>query len=154
VTPEPEPAAPELELAPAEAELAMPEPAWEPVLEPEAAIPDDASEPPEPLRVAAVHLGGVADLSAGERDIELSLSEHGLDIVRGTDEILGRLRWDEIRALDVASATRRARGRRRDQKATLVIRTGHGEASFDVPAISPQELREHLAPLVSRYGRL
>ena len=103
--------------------------------------------------MAAVHLGGVADLSAGAHDIELILSAHGLDILRGADEILGRLRWDEIRALDVPSPPRAARRRKREQKANLVIRTGHGEASFDVPAVSPAELREHLAPLIMRYGQ-
>lgn len=104
------------------------------------------------MRVSAVHLGGVANLAAGTSDIELRLSEHGLDIVRGADETLGRLTWDEIRALDVPTG-RSIRRRRRDSRTNLIVRTAHGEATFAVPAVSPEELREHVDPLLQRYAR-
>ncbi len=139
--PEPEPQA---ALDEAEAVPALPEPRAE---------REDAPADPEPVRVAAVHLGGVANLAPGASDIDLHLSQHGLDIVRGTDETLGRLTWEEIRALDVPSG-RSIRRRRREPRTNLIVRTAHGEASFAVPAVSPEELREHINPLLKRYSRL
>jgi hypothetical protein len=157
-TPEPEQPEPELQrpeeqarAKPERPELEMAEP---PPPEPEPEQLPEPDETPEALRFSAVHRGGVADLAAGARDIALHLSEEGLDIVRGngTEEILGRLRWDEIRALEVP-ASRGARRRRREQNAHLVVRTASGEASFEVPAVTPEELRRHLDPLVRRYAR-
>ncbi len=147
------PASPEPALAPAPAPPLAPTPA--PPLAPAPAPPLAPMPGPgevEPVRVSAVHLGGVANLAAGTSDIELRLSEHGLDIVRGADETLGRLRWDEIRALDVPTG-RSIRRRRRESRTNLVVRTAHGEATFAVPAVSPEELREHVDPLLRRYAR-
>jgi hypothetical protein len=104
------------------------------------------------IRLAVIHLGGVANLSAGERDIELRVSQFGLDIVRGTEQPLGRLTWSDIRTLSVPPS-KGLRRRRRDGRAHLVIHTDHGDASFEVPAVAPDELREHLAPIVERHGR-
>ena len=149
--PEPPPAEPE-----ETPEAASPEPALAPPPTPTPAPPPPTPAPLpgelDPVRVSAVHLGGVANLAAGTSDIELRLSEHGLDIVRGADETLGRLTWDEIRALDVPTG-RSIRRRRRDSRTNLVVRTAHGEATFAVPAVSPEELREHVDPLLQRYAR-
>jgi hypothetical protein len=106
----------------------------------------------ETVRLAVIHLGGVANLGAGERDVELRISQFGLDIVRGAEEPLGRLTWRDIRTLRVPP-NKGLRRRRRDGRAHLVIHTDHGDASFEVPAVAPEELREHLAPIVERHGR-
>ena len=113
------------------------------------AATDDAEN--EMVRLAVIHLGGVANLTTGERDIELRISHYGLDIVRGSEEPLGRLTWSDIQTLSVPPA-RGLRRRRRESRAHLVIHTDHGDASFEVPAVAPDELREHLAPVVERYG--
>jgi hypothetical protein len=97
-----------------------------------------------------VHLGGIANLEPAEAGIELRLSEDGLDIARGPQELLGRLRWAEIRSLDVPPA-RGLRRRRRSGGAQLVIRTRHGDASFEIPAASAEELDGQLNPLRQRH---
>lgn len=107
---------------------------------------------PGVVRLAVIHLGGVANLAPGERDIELRVSHFGLDIVRGNEEPLGRLTWSDIRTLSVPPG-RGLRRRRRDGRAHLIIHTDHGDASFEVPAVAPEELREHLAGIVGRHGR-
>jgi hypothetical protein len=107
--------------------------------------------PPGSIRVGVIHLGGVANLEPGERDIELRLSEVGLDIVRGVDETLGRLTWEDIHELTVPPPRGLLR-LRRDARAHLVVRTENGDASFEVPEVGPDELREHLAPLIERHG--
>ena len=55
------------------------------------------------MRLAVIHLGGVANLTQGERDIELRISNVGLDIVRGSEEALGRLTWSDIQTLERAA---------------------------------------------------
>lgn len=124
---------------------------------PETVTPDDpVSDAPgtrDGLRIAAIHLGGVTNLRPGEGDIEVRLSEHGLDIARdSSDEILGRLAWSEIESLEVPPI-RGFRLRRREPRAHLVVRTEHGDASFEIPAVFPEELREHLEPVLTRHGR-
>ena len=57
---------------------------------------------------------------------------HGLDIARKPGRVLGRLRWREIRTLEV-QPPRGLRRRRRQDRAHLLIRTQHGDASFEVP---------------------
>jgi hypothetical protein len=47
----------------------------------------------------------------------------------------------------------RSRRRRSEPRARLLVRTPHGDASFDVPGISPDELRDRVEPLVGLYGR-
>jgi hypothetical protein len=119
--------------------------------------PDDAQPPPrpepepQPVRVSAVHLGGVTNLAVGAGDIELHLTEHGLDIIQGMSTTLGRLAWGDIRALEVTSP-RGVRRRRRDLRTCLVVRTATGEASFAIPAVSPEELRPHVEPLFKRHA--
>ncbi len=104
------------------------------------------------LRVAVIHLGGIANLAPAERNIELQMSEDGLDIVRGSGEILGRLDWEQVKALEVPTP----RGRRRMRRGAsthLIVRTARGDASFEVPEVTPPELEQHLAPIVARHVR-
>ncbi len=157
--PEPAPAAdapPELtpataappEAAPANrAARATPTPPPPPdTAEPDAAQPDAEDEPLE-LRLLAVHLGGIANLAPAEPDLELRLSDQGLDIVRGGGAVFGRLAWEDIRTLDVVDGrSRGVLGRRATQ---LVVRSDRGNASFEVPGVSSAELREFLAPMLT-----
>lgn len=97
----------------------------------------------QPLQLVCKHLGGIADLAPGEQGVELWLSQHGLDIIRPTKEPLGRLRWDELRSMEVIDA----RGRftlRRAPHTYLVIRGAQGDASFEVPGEEAVELRARL----------
>jgi hypothetical protein len=132
--------------APATAEHAAVAVADEPIAD------EPMADEPGSIRVAVIHLGGVANLEPGEGEIELRLSEVGLDIVRDTDETLGRLTWEDIHELTVPSPRGLIR-RRRDARAHLVIRTENGDASFEVLAVAADELREQLAPLIERHGR-
>jgi len=113
------------------------------------AIP--APQEDENLQVLAYHLGGVANLPTGRDGLDLRLSGHGLDIYQREGEIIGRLHWDEIDALEVVAV----RGRLRRQARTLsriVVRTKHGDASFEIPGLSSEDLEARVEPLVSRYG--
>jgi hypothetical protein len=154
-------ATPEVEaVSPPEPEPAAEEP--EPVVEeelPPAAVAPAAAEPfevaalraeqPTGLRLHAVHLGGIANLGRAERDLELHISDSGLDIVRGPDRApLGRLPWAEITALETPDVGGRLR-RRRQADAQLVVRSAQGSASFEIPGITTEELREQLAPLLA-----
>ena len=67
------------------------------------------------VRVAAVHLGGIEALRAGEQDIELRLSPAGLDVLRRSNGApIGRLEWSEMESLDLPRPRRGLRpGRRR-----------------------------------------
>lgn len=138
----------------AEAEEAAPEEADqdehddETALHPDPAPADD--EDLEPLRLGATHIGGIATLQAGEEGLELRFGRPGLDIARKPGRVLGRLRWREINALEVAPA-KGLRRRRRADRAHLVIRTEHGDATFEIPSVTEEELRENIAPLVERY---
>jgi hypothetical protein len=96
------------------------------------------------VRLVATHLGGIADLESPEPDVELWLSDDGLDIIRSTKEPLGRLTWKEVNGLEVPPA-RGLFGRRRRPRAYLVIRAEGGDASFEIDGIEPDELREQLA---------
>jgi hypothetical protein len=119
---------------------------------PTADEPDEPDEPDdEALKLTAIHLGGVANLPGSAEEVDLRLSGDGLDIARGGDEILGRLSWSEIDALEVPTA--RGRRRRQPGRARLIVRTGSGDASFEIPALSSDELLERIQPLLARYGR-
>jgi hypothetical protein len=110
---------------------------------------DEFYEEDEGIRVSVIHLGGIANLSPAEGDIELLMSADGLDIVRGSTDVLGRLDWAQVKALEVPLP--RSRRRRKPGPTHLVIRTAKGDASFEVPELSPEELRQHLAPVVTDY---
>lgn len=113
--------------------------------EPETPVTADAST----LRVNAVHQGGIANLAPEESGLEIQLSEDGLDIARGDGDILGRLPWHEISAIEVPSA--RGMRRRRKRDAQLVVKTAQGEATFSIPSVTPDEFRQLLSPVVERH---
>jgi hypothetical protein len=113
---------------------------------------DDRDYEDEDLRVTAIHLGGVANLPASRDGLDLRLSGSGLDILQSDEEIVGRLPWEEIDALEVPSQRVRRRRQPKD-RARLVVRTRHGDASFEVPGFSPDDLRDRIEPLIGRYGR-
>jgi hypothetical protein len=104
---------------------------------------EEYDEDEDALRVAVIHLGGIANLAPAERNIELQMSEDGLDIVRGGGEILGRLDWDQVKALEVPTPKGRRR-MRRGASTHLIVRTARGDASFEVPEVSPPELEQHI----------
>jgi hypothetical protein len=119
--------------------------------EPDMAAADGAETDADGVRLRAVHLGGIANLAPAEADLELQLSSVGLDIVRGPDQsVLGRLAWAEIDALETPDAGGRFR-RKKSADAHLVVRSPQGSASFQIPGVTPQELREHLAPLIAQH---
>lgn len=114
---------------------------------------DDAGPSrPETLRLAATHLGGIATLEAGAQNLELRIGSHGLDIARKPGRVLGRLRWREIRTLEIEQP-RGLRRRRRPDRAQLVIHTEHGAATFEIQQVGEDELRASLTPVVERYAR-
>ncbi len=118
---------------------------------------DAAVEPAEPATPVteatfpAIHLGGVANLPTKRDGLSVRLSAEGLDILHGPNEIIGRLVWDEIETLEVPNL--RVRRRHRQPRARLVVRTPHGDASFEVPDLWSDELRDWIEPLIARYGR-
>ena len=119
--------------------------------EPDDAEADGAELDESELVIPAIHLGGVANLPTKREGLGVRLSVDGLDILQGEREIIGRLMWDEIEALEVPNL--RARRRRHEPRARLVVRTPHGDASFDVPGISADELRDRVEPLVGLYAQ-
>jgi hypothetical protein len=112
----------------------------------------DESPPEEDLHVTAVHLGGVANLPTHKEGLGLHLSGNGLDILEGDGDIIGRLVWEEIDALEVPHVRARRR-RQQNARARLVVRTAHGDASFEIPGFESDELRDRIEPLISSYGR-
>lgn len=124
----------------------------EPAVEAESPA-EDASKPPaaaDAVRLPAVHLGGIEALRAGEHDLELRLSGAGLDVLkRSSGAPIGRLEWSEIREVDLPPARRR--GLRRARRAQeLHVVTHRGRASFELPGVTEQELKQHLEPMLAR----
>lgn len=112
--------------------------------------PAEGDEDTDGVRLRAVHLGGIANLALAEGDLELHISSEGLDIIRGPeDAVLGRLTWDEIVALDTPQLGGRFR-RKRQADAHLVIHSEQGSASFEIPGVTTDELRDHLDPLLAQ----
>jgi outer membrane biosynthesis protein TonB len=145
--PAPEPPAPEREPEP------DPEPpAPEPLAPPPVIAPSPAAiAVPQALRVAAVHTSGIESLKAGDEDIELRLSEAGLDVIKRSSGIaIGRLDWGEITAIEVQEPGKRGRRRRKSKNRSLQVDTGGGQASFELVGLSDEETAEHLEPLLSR----
>ncbi len=93
----------------------------------------------------------MANLPTKRDGLSVRLSADGLDILQGEHEIIGRLIWDEIETLEVPH--HRSRRRRHELQARLVVRTPHGDASFDVPGVSADDLRDRVEPIVALYGR-
>jgi hypothetical protein len=114
-------------------------------------MPELSDLVPEAIRVRAVHLGGIEGLGGDEGALELRFSAAGLDILSAdSDAVLGRLGWAEIQGLDLPH--HRGLRRRRRSPPQLVLRTSRGQASFEFPGLSEEELRSHLAPMVDRAG--
>jgi hypothetical protein len=141
--------APSTQVAPGAEVAAEGEPDEADTPEPEATEEPAPATDPSTVRVNAIHLGGIADLAAAETGLELQLSDDGLDISRGEGTVLGRLPWHEIRGIDVPAP--RGVRRRRKRDAQLVVKTSQGEARFAIPAVSTEEFREILAPVLERH---
>jgi hypothetical protein len=113
---------------------------------------DDYEEYGDELRVAAIHLGGVANLPSHGEPLDVRISEAGLDILQADEEILGRLQWSDIGRLEAGAPKGRLLGKSKGGS-RLVVRTKHGDASFEIPDMDPEDLRAEVAELSARYGR-
>ena len=92
---------------------------------------------------------GIETLEPGDEDIELRLADAGIDVRKpSTAEMIGRLRWNEIRSVAVQRPRRGLPGRRRP--ALFVAGTDRGEVTFELPGLSDDEITEHLEPLIAR----
>jgi hypothetical protein len=101
------------------------------------------------LRLSAVHLNGIETLYQGDDDLELRLSEAGLDVLkRSNGAAIGRLEWNEIETVALPAPRRGLRSRRRSRE--LHVSTGRGQAQFELPGLTEDELREHLEPTLAR----
>jgi hypothetical protein len=122
-------------------------------LETEAAPEHEHAAPPtnqgETVKFDAVHVGGLAGLPQGASDLELHFSATGFGIVRGTQP-LGRIGWSEITAVEIPTPSGRRRRRQRAD-GTIVIRSGQGSATFEVPGVSPEELSDLLGPMLKEH---
>jgi hypothetical protein len=105
---------------------------------------------PDAVRVPAVHISGIESLKAGEDDLELRISPAGLDVLkRSNGAAIGRLEWSDIKAVELPRAKRGLRpGRRRNQE--MHVATGRGRASFELPGLTEEQLKEHLEPMLAR----
>ncbi len=130
-------------LGPIQEPDAPPEPEAEETLAPAVAVAEPFAEPLDEVRLAAVHLHGIANLEASAADIELMFTPQGLDIIR-EEKSIGRLPWDEVRMLEVPDTRTRLR---RGNETRLVVRTDEGEASFRVPSLNRDELRAYIDAL-------
>jgi hypothetical protein len=119
---------------------------------PEEVPPEEVPPPsvPEALRVAATHLGGIDGVRDGARNLELRFTEVGLDVVDTSGgEPIGRLTWDDITEIELPRQRRSLRQRRK-QPPLLVVRTDRGEAHFELPGLTDEQVDEHLAPMRAR----
>ena len=138
-----------------------PPPEPTPAPEPELAPPPDPAPTPEPplaaaapppvedaVRVAAVHVSGIETLEPGDEDLELRLSDDGLDVIRRASGVaIGRLNWAEITTITVDVGRRRLRGR---GPQTLEVQTSRGRATFELPGLTVEDAAAHLQPLLNR----
>jgi hypothetical protein len=114
--------------------------------------PSSAITEPQALRIGAVHLSGIETLKAGDSDIELRLSDAGLDVLkRSTGGAIGRLEWQEIEGVELPESKRGRRRRRRSPE--LHVSTGRGQARFELPGLTDEERHEHLEPALARLWR-
>lgn len=105
---------------------------------------------PHALRLSAIHLSGIETLYQGDDDLELRLSEAGLDVLkRSNGAAIGRLEWSEIETVALPAPKRGGlRSRRRTRE--LHVSTGRGRAQFELPGLTDEELHEHLEPTLAR----
>jgi hypothetical protein len=102
------------------------------------------------LRLSAVHVSGIESLRNGESDLELRFSDAGLDLLKASSgAAIGRLLWSEIHGVDVASSRRGLRPGRRVQE--LRVRAQSGQATFQLPGMTPEQVNEHLEPVLARF---
>jgi hypothetical protein len=145
---------------PVDAEPAYTEPAPAPA--PAAVAPaSDAPAPPvaadsspQAIRIAAVHTGGIETLKSGDKDLELRLSDAGLDVIRRSSGVaIGRLEWAEVTDIELEAG----RKRRRRKAQSIQVRTSRGQAAFELPGLTDEEAEAHLEPMLERLrtsGRL
>jgi hypothetical protein len=100
------------------------------------------------FEVDALHMGGVAGM-ASKTPVYLRLSLEGFDLLHAPEdeEIVGRLEWETIEMLEVPE------GRRWRNRSRLVVHTDGGDALFDVPTLTGEQLRLLITPFVLRYNR-
>jgi hypothetical protein len=117
---------------------------------PAEAIPEaDAHAPLQALRLGAVHISGIESLRNGESDLELRFSDAGLDLLKASSgAAIGRLLWSEIHGVEVAGSRRGLRPGRRVQE--LHVRAQSGEAVFQLPGMSSEQINQHLEPALAR----
>ncbi len=136
-------------------ELAGAPPYQAPVADPPRAAPElgaavaaPAAPAPEALRLSAVHIGGIENLSTGDRDVELRFSSAGLDVLkRSSGAAIGHLEWSAMESVELPQR-RGLRARRRAQELHVV--TGRGRASFELPGLTEEQIKEHLEPMLAR----
>jgi hypothetical protein len=105
------------------------------------------------LRLSAVHISGIETLYQGEDDLELRLSEAGLDVLkRSNGAAIGRLEWSEIETVVLPTPKRGLRNRRRSRE--LHVTTDRGQAQFELPGLTDQQLHEYLEPTLARLSRI
>jgi hypothetical protein len=103
------------------------------------------------LRLSAIHVSGIETLYQGEDDLELRLSEAGLDVLkRSNGAAIGRLEWSEIETVVLPAPKRGLRNRRRPRE--LHVSTDRGQAQFELPGLTDQELHEYLEPALARLS--
>jgi hypothetical protein len=111
-----------------------------------------AGDQSQDLRLGAVHLIGIETLRPGDRDIEVRLSDAGLDVLkRSSGAAIGRLEWSEIDAIELPSPRRVLRGRRRPRE--LHVSTERGQAQFELPGLTEDELHQRVEPMLARLRR-
>jgi hypothetical protein len=134
----------------AETAAADDEPAATPLGTAELLELDEMLSEPDPLRLGAIHTGGIEALAIGESDVELRLSRDGLDVLqRSSGAAIGRLEWAEIVTVEVKPVKRRMF--RRASGYTLHVQTETGQASFSLPELSVPEADEHLRPTLQLW---
>jgi len=98
-----------------------------------------------------VHLDGLSDLE-GEGKLELRFSDDGLDIVRVRDTAsLIQFDWRELHGVLVQS-DRGGRLRRRTAQSRLVLTATGRHGRFTAGGADPEELRQRLAPVLTKLG--
>jgi hypothetical protein len=109
-----------------------------------------ADAPLQALRLSAVHVSGIESLRNGESDLELRFSDAGLDLLKASSgAAIGRLLWSEIHGVDVAGSRRGLRPGRRVQE--LHVRAQSGQAVFQLPGMTAEELNQHLGPMLAWF---
>ncbi|HEY6523117.1 MAG TPA: hypothetical protein VIY10_05060 [Solirubrobacteraceae bacterium] len=108
-----------------------------------------AQTPLQAVRLSAVHVSGIESLRNGESDLELRFSDAGLDLLKASSgAAIGRLLWSEIHSVDVPSPRRGLRPGRRVQE--LHVRAQSGQAVFQLPGMTSEQVNQHLEPALAR----